>query len=151
MNPDKIDQLRQVREIRRQAAERELQAARRLVRRRESVVAAERRKLEALHAQCNELAPQGRPDGLANVGELLLADHQLRNVRQRIANQQQLLAKAQQACEQAREERSKACQAYRKRQQKVEGIDRQIEHLRLHEARRSERRAEDEAEAVAGM
>lgn len=151
MNRGKMDQLRHVREIRRQSAERKLQQAGRLVRRREAVVANEQRKLEELQDQCNELMAAGRPEDAATAGDLLLADHQLRRMRQRIANQKQAINKAKQASQQASDERDKAAAEHRQRQQKLDGIDRQINKVRELDQREAQRRADDEVEELARL
>jgi len=149
MNVEKMRQLRRVREIRRHSAERKLQEARRLVRRREAVVTNERQKLEQLQRECTDLTAAGRPDEAAAAGDLLLADHQLRKMRQRIANQKQAIEKAEQAHQQACKQRDKAASEHRRRQQKLEGIDSQMEKVRGSEQIEAQRRADDEIEELA--
>lgn len=151
MNRGKMDQLRHVREIRRQSAERKLQQTGRLVRRREAVVANEQRKLEELQDQCNELMAAGRPEDAAAAGDLLLADHQLRKMRQRIANQQQAINKAEQALQEACDDRDKAAAEHRRRQQKVDGLGSQIDKVRERDQLEAQRRADDEIEELARL
>jgi len=141
MNRGKMEQLRRIREVRRDSAEHRLRETQRLVRRREAVLASERRKLADLQREAAELMATGRPEDQATAGELLLADHQ-----QRIANQQETIAKAEQASKKACDERDRAAAEYRRRQRKIEGIDGQIEKARDLERVRAERRAEEEME-----
>jgi len=149
MNRQKLEQLRRVRELRRQRAARTVEQARRLQRRREAVVSSEQSKLESLQEQCRQLMAAGRPENAASADELVLADHQIGKVRQRIMNQREVLAKAVKSRDEATEQMHKAMADLRQREQKVEAIDSHLKDISQQEARRASRAADDEAEELA--
>jgi len=151
MNARRLEQLRRLRDARRQTAQRKLEEARRLVRRREAVVSSEQRKLDEFEQECNDLMAAGRPDEAASAEALVLADHQLSKMRQRIANQREVVAKAVQARDEAKEKERQSAKDVRVREQKIEALDRQIKDIESRESRESLRRADDEAEETARL